>query len=77
MTFAATAPENPLEIILRQAQDDFSLDTDKDSGDGSPRCEQLWDICGFSCFRADSPSPPDPLSQSQERGKSIVYVPHP
>jgi len=32
MTFAALAPENPLEIILRQAQDDFSLDTDADLG---------------------------------------------
>jgi hypothetical protein len=30
MTFAALAPENPLEIILRQAQDDFSLDADAD-----------------------------------------------
>jgi len=27
MTFAAQELENPLEITLRQAQDDFSLDT--------------------------------------------------
>jgi hypothetical protein len=33
MTFAALAPENPLGITLRQAQDDFSLDTDLTLGD--------------------------------------------
>jgi hypothetical protein len=32
MTFAALAPENPLKIMLSLSKDDFSLDTDVDTG---------------------------------------------